>query len=241
MIDLHCHLLPGIDDGSPDIDTALSLAKLCVENGITHAVCTPHIHLGHFDNNKAIIETVHREFSQALNEAGIPLHTHFAGEVRIGPEIVALYNGDKLPFLGFHQGKPVMLVELPHSHVPVGVERVIAWLKGKGITPMIAHPERNRDIIADYSKAIWLKSQGVLFQVTAGAIVGQFSQGAQDTATHLLDDGLADIVATDTHNAHKRPPMMKQAYEAIAQNYNLKLAQELCVNAPWEIAKSWFE
>lgn len=240
MIDLHCHYLPGIDDGAANLAASLELARAAVASGITHTVCTPHIHFGYFNNDIDIISSTHTIFAAALARENIPLKTHYAAEIRITPEIIQLNANNRLPFLGYLNERPVLLVELPHSHIPPGTEQLLDWLNANGITPMIAHPERNRDILANYNKAGWLKGRKVLFQLTAGAIAGSFGEKIQDCAFAMLNDGFADIVATDAHNMHKRPPQLKEAFELLSNNYSEELATELCTTTPWEIAKQWF-
>lgn len=241
MIDLHCHLLPNVDDGAKNIDESVALARAAYSSGITHVVCTPHIHEGYFDNNIDSIKQAHQLFTEALRSENIPLQSHFAAEVRISPSVLKLVVSERLPFLGYLNSKPVLLLELPHSHIPPGTEQVINWLKSQGVVPMIAHPERNRDILANYGKASWLRGKGVLFQLTAGAITGTFGEKVRHCATRLLSDGFADVIATDAHNLHKRPPELKQAFEILQQQYSLDKAKELCVERPMEIAGCWFE
>lgn len=219
---------------------SLDLARDAVKRGITHVVCTPHIHSGYFDNDLERISQVHSEFKKALHEHGIPLKSHYAAEYRISAEVMTLHAQNKLPFIGEWDGKPVLLLELPHSHIPAGADKLIAWLLRNNIQPMIAHPERNRDIIADFNKALWLKGKGVLFQLTAGALTGTFSTDAQNTACKILDNDLADIVASDAHSINRRPPEMDSAFAFIEKRYGHGLAEILCQSTPWEIAKKWF-
>lgn len=240
MIDLHCHLLPGIDDGAKDVADAVDLAAMAYKSGITHVVCTPHIHEGYFDNNIENIKNTHSIFRGALEKAKIPLKSHFAAEVRISQSIITLAKTNRLPFLGYLYGKPVLLLELPHSHIPPGTEQLITWLKANNILPMIAHPERNRDILANYNKAKWLRGKGVLFQITAGAITGTFGERVQHCASQLLQDHFADVVATDSHNVHRRPPELAGAYELLLSEYGKAAADDLCLNNPLEIAGCWF-
>lgn len=240
MIDLHCHLLPSIDDGARNISESIALAKVAYESGITHVVCTPHIHDGYFNNDIEIIESTHGIFKSALEREGIPLKSHFAAEVRINPNIISMVQEERVPFLGYFDGQPVLLLELPHSHIPPGTEQLIQWLKKQGIVPMIAHPERNRDILANYNKANWLRGKGVLFQLTAGAITGTFGQRVQDCVFKLLNDGFADIIATDAHNMSKRPPELAGAYQLVKDEFGVASAEDLCTNNPLEIARCWF-
>lgn len=241
MIDLHCHLLPGIDDGAANLAASLDLARASVDSGITHAVCTPHIHFGYFNNDIDIIRSTHDIFASALVRENIPLKTHFAAEIRITPEITKLFANKTLPFLGYLDGMPVLLVELPHSHIPPGTEQLIAWLIANGVKPMIAHPERNRDVLSNFNKASWLKGRGVMFQITAGALTGTFGSRVQKCAHRMLEEGFGDIVATDAHNLHKRPPEMKGACDFISQEFDAEYANNLCKFNPWRMASCWFE
>jgi len=240
LIDLHCHLLPAIDDGARNVDEAVKLAEVAYKSGITHVVCTPHIHDGYFDNTIENIEDAHNIFREALIQASIPLKSYFAAEVRISQSIIKLAETSRLPFLGYLYQKPVLLLELPHSHIPPGTEQLLSWLKANNILPMIAHPERNRDILANYNKAKWLRGKGVLFQITAGAITGTFGERVQNCAFKLLQDHFADIVATDTHNLHRRPPELAGAYQILVERHGKAAADDLCTNNPLEIAGCWF-
>src|SRR4051812_35855332 len=149
MIDLHCHLLPGIDDGPATLEEALAMARLAVANGISEARVTPHVHVGRWDNDLAGIEKAVAAHRTALADAGIALKLGFAAEVRLAYDVVPLIEAGRVPFLGEWDGLKVMLLELPHSHVPVGSDSFVAWLLNRGIRPMIAHPERNKDIMRD--------------------------------------------------------------------------------------------
>lgn len=240
MIDLHCHLLPGIDDGARNIAESMALAKMAYDSGITHVVCTPHIHEPYFNNDIGVIESTHEIFKSALVRENIPLQSHYAAEVRISPNIVALAQANSLPFLGYLNDRPVLLLELPHSHIPPGTEQLILWLKKNGILPMIAHPERNRDILANYSKVSWLRGKGVLFQLTAGAVKGTFGESVKRCAFKILEDGFADIIATDAHNTHKRPPELDDAYTLVEEEFGRPIANALCKEKPMEIAGCWF-
>ncbi len=152
MIDLHCHLLPGIDDGPVTLASALQLATLAVANGITHAVVTPHVNPGRYENTAPSIASVFEAFQTELTAQGINLKLGMAGEVRICPEIPPMLEQGLIPFLGEWEGKKVLLLELPHSHVPPGSDKLVQWLLDRDIQPMIAHPERNKDVMRDLDK-----------------------------------------------------------------------------------------
>ncbi|MGB3724222.1 MAG: CpsB/CapC family capsule biosynthesis tyrosine phosphatase, partial [Glaciecola sp.] len=227
MIDLHSHILPGIDDGARSITDTLAIAENSVEAGVTHMVCTPHIHLGTFNNTVESISNAFEVAVNALHEHNIPLKLAMGSEVRITPEILPLVSNKQLPYIGTWRGKHALLLELPHSHIPAGVENLIKWLIKHNVQPVIPHPERNRDILANYSKAKWLKQLGCIFQITAGALVNRFSEAVHTTAWQMQQDNLLTYVASDTHNVHKRPNDMQAAYNAVEQRTNDRVANAL--------------
>lgn len=210
MIDLHCHLLPGIDDGARKMAEALRLARAAVADGITHAVVTPHIHVGRYSNNRDSIRNACAAMRRALAQAGIELSLGCAAEVRVSAEIPLLLAAGQLPYIGRWNGKRVLLLELPHSHIPAGIDRLFGWLSRREILPMIAHPERNRDILRDYDKALKLADSGCIFQLTAGSLAGRFGEGAKVRSHQLLRDALVTVVATDAHHEVRRPPCLSE-------------------------------
>ncbi len=149
MIDIHCHLLPGIDDGAKTLTEALDMARIAVGNGIDYAVMTPHLHPGRYENTRSSTEQPLREFRAALRKELIPLQISAAAEVRLSPEILPLMEQNELPFLGEMDGNRIMLLEFPHSHITLGADKLIQKLLDNRIRPIIAHPERNKDVIRD--------------------------------------------------------------------------------------------
>ena len=240
MIDLHNHLLPGIDDGAPDLETALQLARIAVQDGTTHLVCTPHIHPGRYDNDRSTISNAHQAFVRGLAEAGIPLQVSWAAEVRFGMELMASLTEGTIPLLGHWQDKKVLLLELPHGEVPFGAERLTQWLLQRGIVPMIAHPERNKGIMRTPSKLKPFLDQGCLLQVTAASVAGHFGPAAQDIAHTLLEQGLVTILASDAHNLQHRPPRLAEGMEHAARIVGDSQAERLVKDTPWQIARAHF-
>ena len=186
MYDLHNHLLPGIDDGSPDIETSLNLARLAIEDGITHMVCTPHIHAGVYNNNKQTINHALQILKKALSEQKIALTIAAAAEVRIDAEIMLKIKNQELPFLGNYQGNDVLLLEFPSNAIPLGSEKLTHWLLQQNITPMIAHPERNSVFQNNLNRIDEFLQQGCLTQITAGALEGNFGIRAKEGAEELI-------------------------------------------------------
>lgn len=238
MIDLHSHLLPGIDDGAPDLATALELARIALSDGITHMVCTPHIHPGRYDNTIETIQQALAELQQGLLEQQLDLVISAAAEVRFGMELMVAVKQNSIPFLGEWQGQPVLLLEFPHGEIPFGAERLTAWLLQQGIQPLIAHPERNKGLLRAPGKIKPFIEQGCLLQVTAGAVAGRFGEPAQRLAHSLLKEGLVTILASDAHNIEHRPPILSEGRDAAAQIIGIAAAQRLVLDNPWSIAQN---
>ncbi len=216
MIDLHCHLLPGIDDGPETMEEALALAAHAVRNGIVRAVVTPHIHVGRYRNELASITADLTRFRTELKRRNIPLELGLGGEVRLGEDIIAMVAEERIPYLGERDGYRIMLLELPHSHVPVGSDKFVGWLLKQKIRPMIAHPERNKDVHHDINKIPPFVSMGCWLQVTAGAVAGNFGEPSRKRAVQLLERGWVTVLASDAHNLEHRPPELEPGRRAAA-------------------------
>lgn len=232
MIDLHCHILPGIDDGAQSIEDSINLLKAAVADGISRIVCTPHIQLGRFDNTNDIIANAFNEVKESAKKAELKIELAFAAEVRICPEIMLLVKQKRLPFIGKWQGKDVLLLELPHSHIPAGTEQLINWLNKNNIIPMIAHPERNRDIIADISRLSRIPTSSCLYQITAASLCGDFGEVPQRISEQLLTDNKVTIIASDAHSIKRRPPKLSQAKKIVEELVGLERAEMLLYKTP---------
>jgi len=217
MIDLHCHLLPGIDDGPETLDQAIALARHAVKSGITYAVVTPHVHVGRYKNDRPSIRGELVAFQAQLDRRNIPLRLGFGGEVRIGPEIMELVAENRIPFLGEKEGYKIILLEFPHGHVPVGSDKFATWLLKNKIRPLIAHPERNRQIMDDVNRLTPFVTMGCMLQVTAGSVAGLFGEHARRRAVDLLERGWVTILASDAHNLEHRPPELEPGRIAAAK------------------------
>ena len=232
MIDIHCHMLPGIDDGPTTLGAALALAQACVDDGITHSVLTPHVFPGRFENRRSNIEEDFARFEADLRAAGITLSISWAGEVRLTPEVLDLLPRGELPFLGQMAGQKTMLLEMPDGQIPLGSDRFVRHMLSHGVRPVIVHPERNRAVMDQPDRLRVFIEQGCFVQVTAGSLVGQFGAKAQTTATALLDLGWVHAVASDAHNLAGRRPRMRDAAAWLTSHYGDTLARQLTVLGP---------
>lgn len=237
MLDLHVHVLPGIDDGPRNLDDALKLARALVADGIEHVVATPHIYPGVFDNTPHRIAEAFERLQTAVTAEGLALTMTWAAEVRICPEIIEWLEHRRLPLLdGSLVGPSTALIELPDGQIPVGTDRLAGLMLERGITPLIAHPERNKAVMEQPSRLEALRRMGCRFQLTAGSVIGEFGSKAHATARHLLDADWADVVASDAHNLSGRKPRMSAARQWLQEHYDAALAERLMVLTPQQIA-----
>jgi protein-tyrosine phosphatase len=239
MIDLHSHLLPGIDDGATDLQDALRLSRHAVSSGITHMVMTPHIHPGRYENDIHSINAAHDQLRSALESNAVELHTTVAAEVRVSVEMIAMISQSLIPFLGELDGYKIILLEFPHSHVLPGTDKLISLLLKQGIRPMIAHPERNKDVIRDLNKIRPFVDMGCLLQVTAGSVAGNFGEPARERAEQILSMGWAHVLASDAHNDY-RLPELNAGREAAAAIVGEEASWQLVRDNPWAIVGQRF-
>jgi protein-tyrosine phosphatase len=203
VIDLHFHVLPGIDDGPPTLEAALDLARAAEQAGTTTIVATPHVSWDWPENDAARIAAAVASINDELRAAGI------AVEVLPGAEVAmtraADLDGDELRALRLGGG-PYLLVECPHSPAASGFEGLLAALSHDGHSILLAHPERCPAFLRDRSTLERLVGNGMLTSVTAGSFAGRFGREVRRFAQEMLRDGLVHNVASDAHDLLRRPP-----------------------------------
>lgn len=232
MIDIHCHMLPAIDDGPQTLDDALALAWACAEDGIRHVVLTPHVFPGRYDNDRASVLAEFGRFRAELAQAGVPITVSVAGEVRLMPEMIEMLAAGDLPFLGHSEGKHNLLLELPDGQIPLGTDTLVRRLLRQGVRPVIVHPERNRAVMSQPERMRPFVEAGCLLQLTAGSLTGHFGARAQAVAAALLEAGLVAVVASDSHNLKQRRPQMRAAREWLVRTHGVGVAFELLAATP---------
>jgi len=219
FIDIHSHILPAIDDGAADAREALAMARMAVEDGAGTIIATPHQRGSFARNHGAEIRTRVTAFQQLLEQEHVALRILPGGETRIEPgdaeaEIVAGVQSGELLTLG-NQGR-YFLMDLPEQ-VYVPLDRLVAEVKSLGIIPILAHPERNREIVSRPEVLLPLVEAGCLLQVTAGSVLGEFGPVAQEIAERLILQGLVHLIASDGHHVHYRPPLLAAAIRRVGQ------------------------
>ncbi|WP_192895662.1 tyrosine-protein phosphatase [Arsenicitalea aurantiaca] len=229
MIDLHCHLLPGIDDGSPDLETSLEMARMAVADGITHIACTPHVMPGVYDNTAADIARLTEDLALLLEEQNVPLTICIGADVHMAPDLPQKLADGQVPALN---GSRYFLLEPPHHVAPPGLRALVKTLVGRGQVPIVTHPERLGWIESHYGLMAGLVTDGALIQLTAGSITGGFGRRARRLAERMLEDGLVDIVASDAHNVSGRPPILSWARDVLIDRLGEEAAMDMVLHRP---------
>lgn len=215
MYDLHCHILPGIDDGPQSMAETLEMCGRAVQDGIHSIVATPHTLSSVFHSSFKKVMDLTVVVQEELAAAGIPLTVYPGAEIHVCPDLLEqIENGDAGTI---NNNGSYVLVEFPVNYVPPRFKEEIFRLKLKGITPIIAHPERNSAIAADIAKLYELVLAGALCQVTAFSITGEFGEGIRQCAEQLLRAGLVHVIASDAHAAFDRVPVLSEAVDAAAE------------------------
>lgn len=235
MIDLHCHLLPQIDDGSRSLAESLQMARIAVSEGITVSACTPHILPGVYDNTgPAIVAAIDRLQAELL-DADIPLQLVGGADVHVAPDLLdGLRNGRVLPLAQSRY----FLLEPPQAVLPPRFEGYLFSLVSAGYVPIITHPERLSWVESHYGVFARLVRMGVWTQLTAGSLTGGFGKRARYWSEKMLEDGLVHIIASDAHDSERRPPHLTGAYDAAFQFLGHEEALHLVVTRPVGILRN---
>jgi protein-tyrosine phosphatase len=208
MIDLHSHILPGIDDGSKSLDMSLAMARIAVDDGITQMACTPHIYPGLYMNNAVGIAAARDALQGSLDQNGIPLKLTTGADVHLVPGLLEGLRAGTVPCL--HNTR-YLLLEPSHHVAPPRFAESVFQLVAAGYVPVITHPERLTWVEDNFQVFVDLTRQGAWMQVTAGALTGLFGPRAKYWGERFLGDGLTHILATDAHSSGRRVPVMSEA------------------------------
>ena len=231
MIDIHCHLLPSVDDGAVDMDETIKMAKIAVSEGIHTIIVTPHyIEYGDY-LNKEELKPVLNDVNQRLKDEQIELTLALGQEVYSTPNLISLLQRDEITTLNDSR---YLLLEFPMNEIPTYAEDLIYELKILGITPIIAHPERYPMIMDNPNRLIEFIELGALCQSNVGSINGAFGERVKETVWTLIKHQMIHFVATDAHTSRRRGPVMKDAFQAV-RAYDTELAQKLFFDHPSKV------
>jgi len=229
MYDLHCHMLPGIDDGAPTREIALEMARMAVADGIQVTACTPHIYPGLYENTAPGIAAAIAALRADLDAEGIPLQLVMGADVHLDPAMVDGLQRGRIPTLN---GSRYFLFEPPHHVAPPRLEDELFRVMTAGYVPVLTHPERLSWIDSHYPLFTELVKRGVWMQLTAASVTGKFGKAAAYWAHKFLDDGLVHIIASDAHHSRKRPPILSEAREWVAARYGREEAEAMVFTRP---------
>lgn len=202
MIDIHCHILPHLDDGPSTLDTALHMAAIAAGDGIRSIIATPHT-----DGFRVDATRVHKavgRLNDALQKNDIEV------EIITGYEIPSFLL-DRLALTHTLAQSRYVLLEFPHTHLPADAQITISTVRGLGLYPIIAHPERNPDVIVSPNRLRELVAAGALVQLTAASVVGAIDLEVERCSHYLLQNHLAHFIATDSHSPSFRRPVLQEA------------------------------
>jgi protein-tyrosine phosphatase len=226
MIDLHCHILSGMDDGAKSVEESLAMAETAIADGITHVVATPHAsNEFHFD-----FSAVQRAAGELQRAVGDRLKITTGCDFHLSPENVVALKRNPAPFC-IHQ-KDYLLVEFNEFSIPPAVDKIIYEIQLAGLRPIITHPERNSIVRAQPERlGKWIRN-GCYAQVTGQSLLGTFGPGAQQISRSWIARGLIHFVASDAHNLTRRPHKLRAAYEAVRSEFGSEKAEALFVANP---------
>lgn len=199
MIDIHCHILPGIDDGPADIATSIAMARIAVADGISAIIATPHLNNRIYDP-AAVTDRV-RELNEALRQAGIAL------DILPGADVSAMLEPEQLQPFTLNRTRYI-LTEFPHTYLPGNAREILFDLCLRGFWPIITHPERNAAVVENPDRLCDLLGGTIYVQLTAGSLAGEFGPQCEACALYLLSRGVVDFLATDAHSPAYRPPVL---------------------------------
>lgn len=228
MIDIHSHILPAVDDGARDIDEAVRMCRLSARDGVRVMVATPHAHDGlHRTQDTA---SLHDKVADLNGLLGGRLKIVLGCELRFTHASVEHICEDKsAPTIA---GGPYVLIEFPHAVVPVGSSRLMFELMNRAIKPVVAHPERNHQLMSEPERFYELVEAGVIGQLDAGSITGQFGKKVAQAARLMLENGLIHIIASDCHNTRNRAPGLSVAAAAAAEVIGPDVAKAMVDSNP---------
>jgi len=226
MVDLHCHILPGLDDGAATILESIAMAESAIADGITHVVATPH------SSNEFFFDFVHvRQLRDELQtKIGDRLKIATGCDFHLNPEnLGALHKDARQYCLNQHD---FLLVEFSEFSIPPSMDQTLHEIQLAGVQPVITHPERN-GILRLHPERLkkWVR-QGCFAQVTGGALTGNFGAGARQDALRWIGEGLIHFVASDAHNTRSRPLRLQAAYNVVVDRFGQEKARALFQDNP---------
>jgi protein-tyrosine phosphatase len=238
MVDTHCHIVPGVDDGAVSLEMSLAMIEVAKQNGVTAILTTPHIR-GSMDELPR--HAFHKKSFQQILDAKPDMELYLGGEVRVTSET---HEVTHLAEFTADEKSKYILLELEFDKVPAYFSQLLFEYRLRGITPIVAHPERNAGVLQHPEHALEFVRQGALLQVTTGSVIGELGETFQQCALRLMECGLISILASDAHNLTSRPftnwPATYDYVKTMSERTDLIRpisADDLCTNNPLAVCR----
>ena len=235
MIDIHCHILPNVDDGSESLEESIAMAKIAESEGITKIVNTSHCHFDFKYKKGNELKLELEKFNQALKEENINIEVLLGNELYYTSDLIERF--DELDFFSMNNSKYI-LMEFSPINFPKNIEDVIYEIKIRGYIPIIAHAERYKQVQEDVNIVLDCIKEGALIQVNASSILCKNGEKAEDTSKKLLDNNMVHFVATDAHSSNRRRPLIKDSYNYILKNYGKEVSEKLFIENPTAVIEN---
>ncbi len=229
MIDIHAHILPGVDDGPADWQESLAMIEMATKDGISDIVATPHVFPdGPFNADRDEILSLVDQLQKKIDKAGLKCTIYPGSEIYLTPDIPARVK--KKEILTYCDAGKYILIEMPSSQIPSYTEKVLFELQLQGLTPIIAHPERNLAVIRDPARIEAFIEKKVPIQITANSLKGTLP--VRRAVEYFLNKNLASFVATDAHGSEIRRPLFSKYIKVIDDRYGTDMTNNLCNTNP---------
>lgn len=227
LVDIHCHVLPGVDDGADSDETGRAMLRRAIDEGVEALVLTPHVRPEDGAQRLQVLQDRFDLFAETAADLGLRLHLGAELGFRFGlAELAASSPVARLA------GGDYVLVDLPPGPLSPGLEQAFFEVRTAGLRPVLAHPERHRLLATEPERLRRLREQDLLLQVDAGSLRGRFGRRAQAAAVHLVEQGLADFVGSDGHDLQRRPLSLRSAYDQVVDLAGEAEAQRLFARNP---------
>lgn len=233
VIDLHCHILPGLDDGPRSFDEALAMARMAEADGVQVIVATPHCNLDSDCPDPDLIRDRTGHLNDLLAREGLQLRVVPGGEVRATPDLVDAFEAGRVLTLG-DRGRYI-LIELPPSGYPIFAGELFFRLQLAGVTPVLAHAERFDFFRLSPQRLQDMKDRGYPIQINAGSLLGEDGMRVRKQAVRLVQERLATVIASDGHNVDRRKPVLSVARQALRMDEDVFLKYTL--DRPFRLLK----
>jgi protein-tyrosine phosphatase len=231
-IDIHNHILPGLDDGPYNVEGSLEMARLAAKNGITRIIATPHYNNEYYQPPKELILNKLEQVRKEIINNGIPVEIYSGNELRIAVDLIEKLNNQEVLSLA---GSRFILLEFPFSNVPIYAIEAIADLFDSGWHPILAHCERIYDIQQNPNLLDRYVSVGCMVQINSNSLTGELGKTSYKTAVELLKRGYVDIMASDAHSARDRVPDFTKALKIASKIIGTTKAEAMVSETPAKI------